>query len=148
MASFDKNFADYEPFGKNEYLHSTVGCKFDSFTVAKDSVPSVVIDGSTEKVLQSGVLLAKITSGPMAGKYGPYTTDATNGLQTTANIVGINDTFTPWQLLRRDKVVAALYIGTVKQARCFMVTGGVFVPVTDAVFDAMRGTKTLDITAH
>lgn len=43
---------------------------------------------------------------------------ATDGRQTAANIVGINGTFLPWQLLEHDEQIAVLYDGTPVQAWC------------------------------
>jgi hypothetical protein len=55
--------------------------------------------------------MAKITSGAEAGKVGPFTLEAgnTDGRKTAANIVGINDTFLPWQLAERDVEIAVVY---------------------------------------
>ena len=255
MPSFTPGGAVQTPFGKNVYLRSTVGCKFESYTLAAATVPSETIDGvAGQKVLQPGTVLAKITSGPDAGKVGPYqasgtaevqtltesgtisggtytitfngqttaaiaynataatvqaalealsnvvpgdiavtggpvdtaaltltfygnlignvnqvTVDTTNltgttpgitvatatggvagaadGRQTAANIVGINDTFLPWQLMERDVEVAAMYIGTAVQAWCFELdAAGARVPLTNTTADAMRSVKGMDVT--
>lgn len=148
MPSFDTspNVAR-TPFGKNSYLRSTRGLKFESYTFYKDGIPVQVIDGANQKVLQPGTALAKITSGPGAGMVGVFQAGVTDGRQTLANLVGIDDTFLPWQLLERDVEVAALYEGTPVQAWCFEYdAAGNRIPLTNATADALRGTKGLDIT--
>jgi hypothetical protein len=247
MASFTKNNNINTPFGRNEYLRSTVGCKFESYTVAAATVPATVIDGvGGQKSLQRGVVMAKITSGPDAGKIGPFqgsgtaevqtltasgtvsggtytltfagqTTSpiaynasaatvqaalealaavvpgdvlvgggpfpatpltftfygnysgdaptltitttgltgstpgaafatstagvagAADGRQTLTNIVGLNDTFLPWQLMESDREVAVCYHATAVQGWCFeMTAAGVFIAVTNTTALAMR----------
>lgn len=147
MPAFVKGGATRTPFGKNVYLRSTRGTKFISYTVSAASVPAVTIDTFTgQKVLQPGVVLAKITSTAESGKVGPFNADATDGRQTLANIVGINDTFLPWQLIERDVEVGVLITGVCVQAWCFeTAAGGGIVALTNTTADAMRSTKTLDI---
>lgn len=74
MGSFTKNSpGSPSTFGKNEYKRSTVGLKFGSVTLAANSVPYVAVaNGPAQKILQPGTVLAKITSGPDTGKYGPF----------------------------------------------------------------------------
>lgn len=147
MASFSKNNTPRAPFGKNAYLRSTRGCKFESYTFAAAAIPTVVIDGSNQKVLQPGTVLAKITSGADAGKVGVFSAAAADGRQTGGNIVGLNDTFLPWQLLERDVEVAALYIGTAVQAWCFEYdAANARIALSNATADLMRGVKGLDVT--
>lgn len=140
------------PFGKNQYLRSTRNLQFSSHTCAKSAVTDEDWKDGTgktyqQKVLQSGEVLAKITSGADAGKVGPFQLGVTDGRQTAANIVGLNDTFAPWQLNERDVDVAAVYHGTAIQAWCTIRDAtGKRVALTDTVADAMRGTKGLDIT--
>lgn len=149
MASFVKGPSYRTPFGRNVYLRSTQDVKTTSFTLSAASVPAETIDGQTEKVLQPGTVLAKITSGAEAGKVGPFQADATDGRQTAANIVGLNNTFLPWQLQERDVEVAAVYECTAVQAWCFEYTNATTkVALTDATANAMRGTKSLDIMFH
>lgn len=152
MASFDKpDQVNSTPFGKNQYLHSTKNTQFQGFTFAHDTLPEETwVDGTgkehTEKILQSGEVLAKITSGPNAGKVGVFQEDATDGRGDVDNIVGINDTFAPWQLKERDIEVAALYHGTVKQAWCFIRDdAGERIVMDDTVAAALQGGKGLDI---
>lgn len=123
MPSFAKGGSTSTPFGRNEYMRSTrAAVSFESYTLAAATVPAVTIDGNAgQKILQPGTVLAKITSGGDAGKVGPYTLEAgvTDGRQTAANIVGINDTFLPWTLIERDVEVGVLQDGKVVQAWCF-----------------------------
>src|SRR5690349_24486827 len=108
------------PFGKNQYLRSTQDVKFESYTFWNGGIPSVTIDGDTQKVLQPGTVIAKATSGTGSGMVGVYQpTTPTDGRQTTANIVGVVDTFLPWELLERNANVSVAYEGTVVQAWCF-----------------------------
>jgi len=111
------------PFGKNEFLRSTQDIKTESYTVAKSSVPAVAVDGVNQKVLQPGTVMAKITSGNDSGKIGPFSAAASDGRQTAANIVGLNITFLPWQLLERDVEVAVTYECAAVQANCIEYDG-------------------------
>lgn len=147
MPAFVKGGAARTPFGKNQYLRSTQDVKFESYTVAAASVPARTIDGNAgQKVLQPGTVMAKITSGDDAGKIGPFQAGAADGRQTAANIVGLNDTFLPWQLIERDVEVACAYEATAVQAWCIELdAGGLEIPLTNATADAMRGVKGMDI---
>lgn len=148
MPSFDKTGATLRtPFGKNQYLRSTRAVKYESGTVAAASVAAETIDGTADqKVLQPGEVLAKITSGPEAGKLGPFQAGATDGRQTAANIVGINDTFLPWQLMHRDVEVAYTYDAAVVQGWCFeRDAAGARIPLTNATRDAMLALATLQL---
>jgi len=258
MPSFTKGGAAKTPFGKNVYLRSTQGCKFESYTCAAATVPIEMIDGSPQKVLQPGTVMAKVTSGPDIGKVGPFqaagtaevqtmtpttvtagtftltiiqpttgvsrttapiawnATQATvlaalvaldnvgpgdiavggaatvnagamtftfygdfignpaqmvedetaltgtlaittttpgvagalDGRQTLANIVGVNDTFLPWQLLEHDENIGVMYIGTVVQGWCYELNAaGARIALTNTTVDAMRSVKGMDITA-
>lgn len=140
------------PFGKNQYLRSTRGTQFESGTVAKSTVVAENwTDGTGKttaiKVLQSGEVMAKITSGADQGKYGPFQLGVSDGRQDVANLAGVNDTFIPWQLNERDVDAAFLYHGTCVQAWCFIRDAtGKRIPLTDTVADALRGKKGLDVT--
>jgi hypothetical protein len=71
---------------------------------------------------------------------------ATDGRGDPANLVGINDTFLPWQLIERDVEVSVLYHGTPVQAWCFELdASGNLVALTNTTADALRGTKGLDL---
>src|SRR3954452_24711610 len=99
MPAFVKGGAARTPFGKNEFLRSTRDLKFESYTCSAASVATETIDGSVTKVLQSGEVIAKITSTAESGKVGPAQAAVADGRQTVTNIVGINNTFLPWQLV-------------------------------------------------
>lgn len=152
MPAFIKGGGLRSPFGRNQYLRSTRNLQFNSYTVAAATVPSVTIDGhANQKILQPGTVMAKITSGANAGKIGPYSTDTagvTDGRAVAANIVGLNDTFLPWQLMERDVEIAVLYHGVAVQAWCLEYTaagGTTAQPLSNTTADVMRSTKTLDI---
>lgn len=139
-ASFSKGGGVRPPFGKNEYRRSTKGLKYNSATCAAAAVASETIDGTATKVLQSGEVMAKITSGPDIGKVGPFQAGATDGRQTAANIVGVNDTFAPWELTERDQNIAVCYEGTLKQAWCFeRDSSGARIPLSNTTRDAIYG---------
>lgn len=147
MSTFVKGGGVTTPFGRNEYMRSTRNTQFESYTLAAATVPARTIDSvPNQKILQPGTVLAKITSGGDSGKVGPFQTGATDGRQTTTNIVGLNDTFLPWQLIERDVEVGVLQHGKAVQAWCFELdAGGNFIALANATADAMRGNKLLDI---
>jgi hypothetical protein len=119
MASFTGDSGARTPFGKNAYLRSTSDVKTESYTVSAAAFPAnATVDGEAKKVLQPGTLMAKITSTAEAGKIGVYDSAALDGRQTQANIVGICDTFVPWQLNERDVDVAVVYEAAVVEAWC------------------------------
>lgn len=147
MSSFVKGGSTSTPFGRNEFLRSTQDVKVESYTLAASTVPAQTIDGvANQKILQPGTVLAKITSTAEAGKVGPFSAAATDGRQTVANIVGLNMTFLPWQLMERDVEVGAVYECTAVQAWCFELNiSSVPIALTNTTADAMRGVKGLDI---
>jgi hypothetical protein len=148
MSTFVKGGSVSTPFGRNEYLRSTQDVKTESYTVAAASIPVRTIDGTSQKMLQPGTVMAKITSGGDSGKVGPFQEGATDGRQTLANIVGLNDTFLPWQLLERDVEISVVYQATAVQAWCleYTIAGGATpVALTNATRDAMRGGVRLQI---
>lgn len=147
MPAFVKGGGSRTPFGKNQYLRSTQDVKLESFTCAASTVPARTIDGNAgQKVLQPGTIMAKITSGPEAGKVGPVSAAATDGREDPDNIVGINDTFLPWQLIERDVEVACAYQCTAVQAWCKELDGtNAEVPLSNATADAMRGGKFVNV---
>ena len=76
-----------------------------------------------------------------------YKTGIPFGLVT--NIVGLLDTFLPWQLLERDVEVAVAYQAHAVQAWCFEYTaagGAVPQALSNTTADAMRGGKKLQVT--
>ena len=139
MSSFSKDPTPRTPFRNNEYLRSTKDVKTNSHTFAKGAIPTITVDGDVQKVLQPGTVLAKITSGPDTGKVGVYQpTTPTDGRQTAANIVGVVDTFLPWQLLERDVEVAVVYEATVVQAWCIEYNAaGALIALTNTTRDAI-----------
>lgn len=82
MPGFTKGPGYKTPFGKNVPYRSTKGIKDLSYTFAADTLPVVTVDGVETKVLQPGMVLAKITSGPHAGKVGPFQAGGTDEVQT------------------------------------------------------------------
>lgn len=148
MPSFVKGGGVSTPFGRNEYLRSTRNTQFESYTLAASTITAQTIDGvANQKIVQPGTVMAKITSGGDAGKVGPFMATATDGRQTAANIVGINDTFLPWQTIERDVEVGVMYHGTAVQAWCFEYdAAGALVALSNTTADALRGTKGLDVT--
>ena len=82
MSHFSKNNTPRTPFGKNVYLRSTKDIKTESYTFAASGIPWVTIDGERQKVLQPGVVIAKITSGPDTGKVGVFQAGGTDEVQT------------------------------------------------------------------
>lgn len=140
MPSFDTTGnATRTPFGKNQYLRSTKKKLTESYTCAKAGVPVETIDGAADqKVLQPGEVIAKITSGADAGKVGCFQAAVADGRQTAANIVGINDTFLPWQLMERDVEISVTYEASVVQAWCFeRNAAGARIALTNTTRDAM-----------
>ena len=150
MPSFSKTPDAYGPFGRNQYLRSTVGCKFESYTVAASTVPDETIGGYPVKILQPGEVMAKITSGAEAGKVGPYSNDTvgvTDGRSDLANVVGINDSFLPWQLMEADREIGVNYDCTAVQGWCFeRNAAGARIALTDATATAMVAKKTMSIS--
>ncbi len=147
MAHFTKGGAGPSPFGGNEYLRSTQDVKKEHYTVAASTVALETVNGvANQKVLMPGEAMAKITSGGEIGKIGPFQAAVTDGRQTAANLVGLNDTFLPWQLLERDVEVAVAYQCTAVQGWCFeRNAAGARVVLLDATADALRSTKGLHI---
>lgn len=264
MASFTAGGVARTPFGKNVFLRSTQDVKYESYTIAASTVALETIDGTTgQKILQSGEVMAKITSGDDAGKIGPFQrgsgaagspavdevqtvglgtatagtvvltydgsdtaalaynattatvqaaletlpnispgdvvatggpfpgvitltfggtlagtnvdqitgvgTGLTGGAVTTAttndgapegvlvggvtdgrgelaNIVGVNDTFLPWQLMERDVEIAVAYEASVVQGWCFeRNAAGVRIALTNTTAAGMVGQKSLSL---
>jgi hypothetical protein len=147
MPDFQKGPNWRQPFGRNNFLRSTQDVKTESFTFSKAAIPAEEIDGyAGQKVLQPGTVLAKITSGPEAGKVGVFQAGATDGRQTAANIVGLNNTFLPWQLMERDVEVAAVVECRAVQGWCFEYNSdGDRVALTNATATELVGKKHLSI---
>lgn len=131
------------------YLRSTHIDLTTSYSYAKDAHPVEPAEtgiGTGQKFLQRGELLAKITSGPDKGKVGVFQEDATDGRQTAANIVGVNNSYTPWQLMERDVEVAAVYGASVVTANVTMRDAtGKRVPVDQTTVTALSSRTDLNI---
>jgi hypothetical protein len=122
-----------------EYLYSTAGTQFESFTVDADQVSTT--DDDSEKYLNKGVVLARITSPAAAsGLVGPYSPTATDGRELAYSIVGINDTFA--DLSEGDVEVGVLVTGTVKESEIVMGAANGALPPT---YKELLRTATLDI---
>lgn len=149
MPSFVAGGGTSTPFGRNEYLRSTnPKPRFESYTLAAATWPARTIDGNAgQKIAQPGTVLAKITSGADIGKVGPFQAGVADGRQTAANIVGLLDTFLPWQLIERDVEVAVAYDSVMAvQAWCKELdAGGLEIALTNTTADAMRGNKRLNV---
>lgn len=103
-------------------------------------VPQVVADDSA--LTGAGASITEATTTPgVAG--------AIDGRQTTANIVGFNNTELPWQLMHRDVEVAVVYSAAVVQAECVKLNAaGEYVVLDDTTRDAMRSTTKTSFTFH
>lgn len=147
MPSFQKGGVNMrQPFGSNEYLRSTQDVKKNPATFAAASLPTETIDGVVQKVLLPGEVLAKITSGADAGKVGVFQASVTDGRQTLANIVGVNDTWLPWQLMEHDTEIAYAYEATCVQAWCFeRDAAGARIALTNTTAAAMLSSKTISL---
>lgn len=139
MPSFSKSPGVGTPLGKNQFLRSTQDVKTESAMMAASGIPEETIDGhSGQKILQPGTVIARITSGPDAGMFGVFSADASDGRQTTDNIIGIADTFLPWQLTERDVEIAVVYEASVVQAWCFEYNDDdERIPLSNTTRDAM-----------
>lgn len=77
------------PFGVNEFLRSWQDIKTFPAMVAAASVQGLIRDGNHgQKILQPGTVMAKITSGPSAGLYGPFQAAGTSEVQTITKGTG------------------------------------------------------------
>lgn len=77
------------PFGVNEFLRSWQDIKTESYTVSSAAMPVGWRDGNFgQKILQPGTVMAKITSGPEAGKIGVYQPAGTAEVQTLTKGTG------------------------------------------------------------
>jgi hypothetical protein len=148
MPSFQKGGSTTTPFGRNEYLRSTnPPPTVESYTLAASTIPSRTIDGNPgQKILQPGTAMAKITSGADAGKVGPRQAGVADGRQDVANLVGLNDTFLPWQAIEHDVEIGVAYQAVAVQGWCKELdAAGLEIVLTNTTADALRSTKGLDI---
>jgi hypothetical protein len=110
----------------------TFGGKYAGVNVAEVTVAPTGLTGGA-------VTVATTTQGGQAG-------GVTDGRGDRANIVGLNDTFLPWQLIEGDREIAVNYDCYANQGWCTeRNASGVRVPLTNAVADTMRGRKDLDV---
>jgi hypothetical protein len=149
MPDFVKGPAFRTPFGENVFLRSTRDLKLEHYTCYAASVPTETIDTVSQKLLRKGEVMAKITSGGGSGMVGPFMAGVADGRQTVGNIVGLNNTFLPWQLLERNVEIAVMYECTAVQAWCTeRDAAGARIALTNTTADAMRSVKTMDIMFH
>ena len=98
----------------------------DTNSLTGGSSPSVTIATTTQGGVASGA--------------------ATDGREDPQNIVGINNTFLPWQLMERDVEVAAVYECTAVQAWCYEYNAsGVATALSNATATHMRHSKGVSI---
>lgn len=146
MPSFNKGGGVSTPFGVRQYLRSTRELLTNSATFAADTYPETDIDGAKEKILQPGTVLAVITSGDNAGKVGAFQDGASDGRGDVKNIVGLNDTFLPYQLKDGDQEVAVVYGCVAVKDWCTQIdASGALVKITETVADGLRGGQSLDV---
>ena len=155
MADFVKGRNDYAPHGKKNILRSAQPGSYTvvSKTISHAAFPEEIIDTFPQKLLQEGEALAVLTSGPNAGKVVPFqafqsdgTTAFTDGRSDLANLVGVSKDYFGSQLNERDVEAGVLVRGQLVQAWCSVRDkDGNRVALTNAVADALRGKKNLDI---
>lgn len=121
---------------------------------AGEDVPQVIVDNT---LATGGTIVASTgTAGgaaagtiavttQTAGKAITYTGGGSNGLNDPDNIVGIDQTFLPWQLMERDVEVGVVYEATVVQGWCFEYQAGVRIALTDETVAAMQANPNLHI---
>lgn len=131
------------------YLRSTHIDLTESYTYSSATHPTEPEStgiGPNQKFLQRGEILAKITSGAEQGKVAVFQVGASDGRGDAANIVGINNSYVPWQLLHRDVEVAAVYGASVVTPNVTMRDAdGERVPVDAATVTALQGRSDIHI---
>lgn len=151
MASFTSGRTDFTKHGKNQILRHAHPGSYDvqSRTISggpSGAWPTETIDGFPQRILQEGEAIAAITSGPNAGKFGAYQTGATDGRGDVANLVGVAKDYFGAQLMDRDVEAGVLVRGHLVQGWCTIRdAAGARVTMSNAVADALRGKKNLDI---
>lgn len=149
MASFTRGGGARKPFGRNQILRSAKPGSYleKSYTVSSAAHPTETVDSETNaKILYVGEALAKITSGPEAGKVGVRQLGVTDGREDLANLVGVSNDFFPTQLKDRDVEAASLYQASLVQAWCTERDAtGARVVLPNATADALRAKKNLQI---
>ncbi|AKJ71804.1 putative structural protein [Tsukamurella phage TIN4] len=145
MADFVSGREDYAVHGKRNILRSAQPGSYTvvSKTVSSAAFPVEKIDGFDQKVLQEGDVLVALTTGPNAGKVVPFQVGVAEDLAT---LVGVTKDYFGWELNERDVEAGVLVRGQLVQAWCSIRDAdGNRVAVTNAVADALRGKKNLDI---
>lgn len=96
---------------------------------------------TTTPTLTGGASTAAVTV-PTQGSSGS-TGGATDGRENPDNIIGICNTFLPWQLSERDVEIAVLYEGAVVQAWCLQLNAGgtAYGVIAQATVDAMLNAR-------
>ncbi len=99
--------------------------------------------------LTGGTNPSVTTATTTPGSVGTGTGAVTDGRGDPANIVGINDTFLPWQLLEHDENVAVCYDGEIRQGWAFIRNAaGARVALDDSTAQAMMNGKGLHLNFH
>lgn len=111
-----------------EYLYSQVGQAVRTVTIASGVVTA---DVNGNKILNKGIILAKITSGANSGKYGPHDDSVSDGRQTRTNIRGVNDTYV--KLDDGDVLVGCTYEGTLREDKVKLYESGTLTAVKNSV---------------
>lgn len=113
---------------------------------AGQDVPALTGDAGSLTGGAGTVVITELTKGSAAAAGAGVDAGVTDGRSDPANIVGINNTFLPWQLMDRDVEVAVVYEATGVQAWCIELDDElVRTALSDATADAMRGKKGLNI---
>lgn len=122
------------PFGRNVYLRSTRDVKTESYTIYAASVPNIAVDGVNQKVLQPGVVMARIVSGAGAGMIGPFQSGGVTNERASIAVDAAGGTFTiTWNATTTGAIAfnataaavkAALVLATALNNDDILVTGG------------------------
>lgn len=145
MADFVSGREDYAVHGKRNILRSAQPGSYTvvSKTVSSAAFPVEVVDGHDQKILQEGDVLVALATGPNAGKVVPFQVGVAEDLAT---LVGVTKDYFGGELNERDVEAGVLVRGQLVQAWCSIRDAdGNRVAVTNAVADALRGKKNLDI---
>lgn len=118
----------------NEYLVTADGVLTAPATLSSDSI-TASSDGS--KYINKGTVLATITSGSNSGLVGPYASAATDGRESTSNIVGICNDMRIVDF--GDTIISYAYQATVREDK--IICDGVMGSVSDGVKSALRTSK-------
>lgn len=104
------------------------------------------LSGNQSQITANVGSLTGTTPGITAATSTPGVAGAIDGRGVLTNIVGINDTQLPWQLMERDVEVANVYEAAVVQAWCIELdASGAEIVLTNTTAAAMFAKKDLDI---